>query len=54
MYPLIKHALGELRLARAANDASGTARTERRLNALLDQLAKRRPIPNEGSGTVTP
>lgn len=40
---LAQYALTELRQARAVDDGDGIARTERRMNALLDQLAKRLP-----------
>lgn len=41
LHGLIEHALRELKWARFANDGIGIARSERRMNALLDQLAKR-------------
>lgn len=40
---LIQYALRELQQARAVDDADGIARSERRMNALLDQLGKRLP-----------
>lgn len=41
LHRLIEHALYELRQARFVNDRTGIVRSERRVNALLDQLAKR-------------
>jgi hypothetical protein len=41
----IEHALRDLKQARDANDRSGIGRSERRMNALLDQLAKRLCAP---------
>lgn len=38
---LIHRALSDLRHAPSLDNAAGTARAERRMNALLDQLAKR-------------
>lgn len=43
LHGLITHALRELKRARFANDRTGIARSERRMNALLDQLAKHLP-----------
>lgn len=41
LHGLIQHALGELKRARFVNDRTGIVRSERRMNAMLDQLAKR-------------
>lgn len=41
LHRLIEHALRDLKRARFANDRSGIERSERRMNAMLDQLAKR-------------
>jgi len=38
---LIRRALSDLQHARSVDNATSTARAERRMNALLDQLAKR-------------
>lgn len=38
---IIEHALRDLKRARDANDRTAIARSERRMNAMLDQLAKR-------------
>lgn len=38
---LIHRALSDLKHARSVDNAAGTAQAERRMNALLDQLAKR-------------
>lgn len=43
LHELIEHALRDLKRARFANDRTGIVRSERRMNALLDQLAKRLP-----------
>lgn len=40
LHQLIQQALMDLKSARRAGNATGTARAERRMNALLDQLAK--------------
>lgn len=50
LHRLIEHALRELKRARFANDRTGTARSERRMNALLDQLAKRLNAPAQAPG----
>lgn len=42
LHRLIEHALRELNRARFANDRTGIERSERRMNAMLDQFAKRR------------
>lgn len=44
LHQLIQQALLDLKHARDINYAAGAARSERRLNALLDQLAKRSPV----------
>lgn len=43
---LVQHALRELRQARHTGDTAQAARCERRMNAMLDQLAK----PSFGTG----
>lgn len=45
LHGLIEYALHELKRARFVNDRTGIARSERRMNALLDQLAKRLRTP---------
>ncbi|MBA0127471.1 hypothetical protein H0B56_18145 [Haloechinothrix sp. YIM 98757] len=50
LHRLIQRARHDLRCARSVNDTAGTARAERRMNALLDQLSKRTstgPVPEE-------
>lgn len=52
LHGLIEQALVDLRQARRVGDASGAARCERRMNALLDQLAKHlKPIEAAATGT---
>lgn len=41
LHGLIEHALRDLKRARFSNDGTGIVCSERRMNALLDQLAKR-------------
>lgn len=42
---LVHHALCELRQARQVGDTTQAARCERRMNAMLDQLAKHAFLP---------
>lgn len=44
LHQLIQQALLELKRSRDCKYAAGIARSERRMNALLDQLAKRLPV----------
>lgn len=41
LHQLIRHALSDLRHARSVDNAASIDRAERRMNAMLDQLAKR-------------
>lgn len=41
---LVQHALRELRHARRIGDTAQASRCERRMNAMLDQLAKRSSV----------
>lgn len=43
---LVQHALRELRQARQLGDTAQATRSERRMNAMLDQLAKRVWLPD--------
>lgn len=44
LHQLIQQALLDLKHARDINYAAGVAQSERRLNALLDQLTTRNPV----------
>lgn len=50
LHRLIEHALSDLKRARFANDRIGIARSNRRMNAMLDQLAKRLPSNHGDAG----
>lgn len=50
---LVQHALRELRQARRIGDTAQATRCERRMNAMLDQLAKRSFVADTSSARET-